>query len=802
VALKLLHASDAIDEQRFEREVAVLAALSDPAVVRYIAHGTSGGLHWLATEWVQGEDLCDRLARKALTVQQSVDLVRRIAAALAQAHAMGVVHRDIKPSNLLLPDGDIDRVKIIDFGVVRRTREALRWTGTGILVGTPGYMAPEQARGASEIDARADVYALGCVLFECLTGRPVFIGDSAMAVLSRVLQQTAPRLTARRPELPGALDALVGRMLAREPADRPRDAGVVAKELLALGPMEGAPPPLCVTASPSISFAEQRVVTAVLVALETQEPDAAGRSRPEEQLRAVASAYGAALEPLSTGTFVALIDRRGVAADRAERAARAALSMRDALPEAPVAIASGRGTVLAGHLLGEVLDRGIRTLARAVDAAIPVDATTAALLSRRFDVEAVAGKRWLRGPRRRSSTEPSSSERRGVLPYLGRDRELAMLEAAYNAGRTEPIARAILVTGAPGVGKTRLADELCARIGATSAPTSGSEASEPRVRVVRARADALRASVPLGTLVGALLSDAAADGSDARAVSERLARELPSCHPDALSALHAIAAAPAGAGLAGVQVDGAAAALIAWIEAQITAGPLLLVLDDVQHADLSSVKVLDDVLERLRDAPLMVLALARPEVHARLPRLWTDRALQEIRLGPLGRKASQEIACAALGPAEDRSVLRGLVDLAEGNPLLLEELAAAHAAGARRPPETALALLEERFDGSSVDARRALRAASVLGERFWAGAVRALLGESATLAVDDWLAELCAAEVCLLTGRSDPTAGLEHAFTTSLLREAALATLIDDDRALAEELAAEWLAHHGHLAAQ
>src|SRR5262249_54265753 len=158
-----------------------------------------------------------RLARKPLTVRESVDLVRRAAEALVRAHTMGVVHRDIKPSNLLLEYGEIERVKVIDFGVVRHTRDALRWTGTGILVGTPGYMAPEQARGASEIDPRADVYSLGCVLFECLTGRPAFHGTNAMAVLSRVLEQTAPRLSALRPELAPALDSLLGRMMAREP---------------------------------------------------------------------------------------------------------------------------------------------------------------------------------------------------------------------------------------------------------------------------------------------------------------------------------------------------------------------------------------------------------------------------------------------------------------------------------------------------------------------------------------------------------------------------------------------------------
>ena len=285
VALKMLHAAEAIDEERFAREAAVLAELESPAIIRYIAHGTEGGLQWLATEWLDGEDLCERLGRGGLTVPESVALVRRVAEALALAHRMGIIHRDVKPSNLFLEQGDIERVKVIDFGVVRRTRDSLRLTGTGTLVGTPGYMAPEQASGAHALDARADVFALGCVLFECLTGRQAFPGEHAMAVLARVLNEGAPRVSELRPEISHALDGLVARMMAKAVELRPSDAGEVVREIAALGDQRGDRPARAGARAPALSMAEQRLVTVVLVALEPEdEPATASRAEADEAL--------------------------------------------------------------------------------------------------------------------------------------------------------------------------------------------------------------------------------------------------------------------------------------------------------------------------------------------------------------------------------------------------------------------------------------------------------------------------------------------------------------------------------------
>jgi serine/threonine protein kinase len=166
-------------------------------------------------EWLSGEDLAVRLERGSLTVSESITLAQRIAEALGSAHARGIVHRDLKPSNIFLVDGDVARAKILDFGIAC-FEGSTRVTSSHTVVGTPGYMAPEQARSARDIDARADVFALGSVLFECLTGAPAFPGSHFMAVLAKILFEDAPRVRSVCPDVPAALDALVASMLTKD----------------------------------------------------------------------------------------------------------------------------------------------------------------------------------------------------------------------------------------------------------------------------------------------------------------------------------------------------------------------------------------------------------------------------------------------------------------------------------------------------------------------------------------------------------------------------------------------------------
>ncbi len=234
VALKLVSDLDEAMSARFEREAAALGMLSHPGIVGYVAHGsTAAGERYLAMERLEGVTLAARLAHGPLGVGDAARVGHGVAAALAAAHGLGLVHRDIKPSNIFLEGGTADRVKVLDFGLARG-KDAPALTRSGSLLGTPIYMAPEQVRGTAAPDARADLFALGAVLFECLTGRPPFVGADTEAVLVKILVEQPPGVRELCPAAPPALEALIAQLLSADPGRRPRDAAEVVRELGAL----------------------------------------------------------------------------------------------------------------------------------------------------------------------------------------------------------------------------------------------------------------------------------------------------------------------------------------------------------------------------------------------------------------------------------------------------------------------------------------------------------------------------------------------------------------------------------------
>ncbi|MCC6621847.1 MAG: protein kinase [Deltaproteobacteria bacterium] len=236
VAIKLLGAEAAAERPRFSREALILRSIVHPHVVRYLDHGVEGGLDYLVMTWLEGRDLAARLTDAGpLDVRDGLRLALAIAQALGAAHQAGITHRDVKPSNIFLVGDRLDDARLIDFGIAKSTRAShpgTRLTASDAVLGSPHYMAPEQIRG--EHDARTDIYGLGATLFECLTGRPPFQGNNPGALLLAVMAEPPPSAAALRPEVPASVDALLGRMLAKDLDDRPRDMTVVATELSAL----------------------------------------------------------------------------------------------------------------------------------------------------------------------------------------------------------------------------------------------------------------------------------------------------------------------------------------------------------------------------------------------------------------------------------------------------------------------------------------------------------------------------------------------------------------------------------------
>ena len=238
VAIKLLHPELGawLGAERFLAEIRITARLQHPSILPLLDSGEMEGLLYYVMPYVAGETLRARLEReRQLPIAEAVRITKEVAAALAYAHAAGIIHRDIKPENILLgaPNaGAPSPVLLADFGIARSIdASADRLTGTGITVGTAAYMSPEQATAERELDARSDIYSLGCVLYEMLAGEPPFTGANARIILSKQLSDPVRPVSRIRDRVPPHIDAALATALARAPADRFPDAASFAAAL-------------------------------------------------------------------------------------------------------------------------------------------------------------------------------------------------------------------------------------------------------------------------------------------------------------------------------------------------------------------------------------------------------------------------------------------------------------------------------------------------------------------------------------------------------------------------------------------
>lgn len=737
VALKVIASPDAdeADRARFLEEGALLSSIDHPGIVRIVDFGTVGpdpvemaGQHfeaetpYIAMEWLTGEDLQQRHANRPLSLRESLELGRQLAEALGAAHQSGIVHRDVKPSNIfvLAQDGGV-RAKLVDFGVACSDQS---FTG-GLMIGTPAYMAPEQARGDERFDQSCDVYSLGATLFELIAGRPPHVGSSPIAMLAKVVSTPAQRLSELVVDVPVALDELVADMLELEAIGRP-DTDEVRTRLSAL--CEDPRLPQIASAiekqHESVHSSVSRLVT-MLVALSV----ATGAKR--EAVLASMREMGAEAVSLGKDSVVAYLGARRAHGREATRAIELGKHLTDL--GAHVGVATGRALVDLARPIGEVVDQASTLAREAKTGQMLADETTIELARASYEFVQVSRGVWVVGaavPERRQTHE--------IAPFVGRGNELERCFAAYDRCLESAQPVLVSISGPPGIGKSRLGREFLKRVDdhATTPPntepsagTSGrAEPAEVPVRVVQARSEAYGRQAALGLAADALndlLRIPKGAGTDEVA---RALEPLDLVHDEhgLLASLLAGRAFPA-------EVDARRARDILYLAMtelmlKVThVDPCVIVLEDVQWADLESVAWFDHLLSRASGQSLFLLIMARPSFWRDYPHRFTGRDHERIELRPVPRRATMEIARAVIGCALDDPLLLQVAKQAAGSPLFAEELARVIATGktAAMVP-TIEAAIQVSLDVLDPHVRDALVHLSVFGLTGWDDGLKAL----------------------------------------------------------------------------
>jgi serine/threonine protein kinase len=823
VALKVIASGNAEphEQARFAREGQVLSELDHPGIVRVVAFGAleaacndgagrrlEEGSPYIAMEWLDGEDLQARQRRAPLGLRQALEVGRQVAGALAAAHDAGVVHRDIKPSNIFILGGEILpssgvvlgtdggpesppnppgsdglRAKLVDFGVA--VSNDVRLTRTGAVVGTPAYMAPEQARGDATADARSDIYSLGATLFELVAGRPPHMGPNSIATLARLVTTPAPRLSELLASVPPLLDDLISRMLGSDPEGRPGSAREVAAELEELLRDPSLPElgrlPESRSERGGAGSGTRFVTTLVALHVGRGEERAWELERLREQ--------GADALPLGDDSIVAHLGAQRAYGDEGTRALELGLAL--SARGARVGVATGRMRVDRTRSTGEVVDQASALAREAGPGGLYVDATTADLARGRFQFKMVSpGMAMVVGLGQRRDGA-------ALAPFVGRDAEFIATLAAYDRSVEDATPVVVTLSGPPGIGKSRLGREFAARLMARPEGEGGRAGRVPLLVTVRCEsygrgqalgvaADGLRSLLALPK--GASLDQAT------RAVGERRLH-----HQDGGLLARLLANQPF---LEGIDPRGARDALYLSMTELVlgvcAAEPCALIIEDAQWSDPESVAWIDHLLGRAGSRPLFVMMLMRPAFWRSQGQRFVGRDHVRVELRPIARRATREIARAMIGAAATDAMLDQVAQQAAGSPLFAEELGRVVAAGKDMgTAPTIEAAIQVSLDALEEGSREAVVRASVFGMSLWDAGLAAL----GVPEVEASLRRLVAAELLVELPASRFAGTREFLFKHALVRDVAYTSAGDDRRRQLHAGAARWLASMGEDAA-
>ncbi|HVL67514.1 MAG TPA: tetratricopeptide repeat protein [Vicinamibacterales bacterium] len=776
IALKFLPphlAADAAAKRRFLVEARAAAALEHPNVCTVYEVGEApDGQLYLAMPLYEGETLQARIRRGPLPVADAVRIAREIAAGLAAAHQRGIVHRDIKPSNvMLLPDG---RVKILDFGVAKVSDVTL--TATGTPVGTVVYMSPEQTRG-EEVDHRADVWALGVVLYEMLAGQAPFGGETSAAIAHAITVRPHRPVSECRDDTPPALDGILATALAKVPERRFASIGEMSEALDGLSQgVRGTArtPPRAPAASPerqsgSAPIAERRrgVVVVTLISdystlLERLEPADLEEAVGAARAAAVDAArrHGGLVNQALGEEIVSLFGIPAAHEDDDTRAVCAALDLHarvraagtPALDRAGITLAVQSG-IDSGTFVAQRLREGPRRYAVS-GAPAQIAARLASLAAPDEILISPDCQRIVRpfvatDPVRPVELQPGlpavvphrvlgesgvhtrleAADRSALAPFTGRVSELATLTALVEEARGGRGGIA-LVVGDAGMGKSRIMHELRERV------------RKVNIRLLLGRCRAYGGVSPYLPVVEVLRDILGPDGhDDAPGLAARVRSVDPSLEPFIPLYLHLLSIGssefPVPRHLQGEHLHAAMVdAVVALIMATAQQSPLLLLLEDWHWADDASHEVLQRLADVVDSLPLAIVVATRPEAEILAE---IGRRGRIVQLGPLEKSGTLTLLRALLGGDRiNDTLLSGVHERTGGNPFFVEQVAhTLREEGAvvtehgetrltrdiesLRLPDTVQAVIRARLDRLDGDAREVLRIASVIGREFGRG---------------------------------------------------------------------------------
>ena len=801
-------------EQRFAREVSMLDDLQHPAIVACLDHGiTDDGQLFLVMEWLEGITLEDRLQEGPLTVRETLQLGARIAGALGVAHARGMVHRDVKPANIFLSHSDPNRAKLLDFGA-GRWDSANTLTVAGAQIGTPSYMAPEQIRSDGEIDGAADVFALGSLLYECLSGHMAFTAAQVMAVLYMILIDDPPPISQLVDGVPPALEELLAHTLAKDPKKRPANGTALAERLSAIPlPDAGQAPKLRIRGNRVDREKPQRRLICVVLVGGRVSFDAwlighvhgvGGLSHnetlpdfqdPLARIRRRFQSVGARFDRLGDGSLIAIMDAPADTPERAQDAARCARALHTVYPDKPIAVATGQALMTRTGVLGEIIDRAISLLPRPKRRAktkIRVDRQTAELIGEHFALQHGDDEIVLLDERKRI-LEPTLLGR--PSPFVGRDSELALLTSTLRACISESSARAIVLSGPVGIGKSRLVREFMRAI----------IERHPDIEIWRGHSQSHQTDSTLATLAQLILGTANVRADEPLALRQqklqmRVSRYLPAGEVSHVARfLGELVGAPwaddDSLQLRAARADGQlmsdrmSRAVTDFARAETSVHPLVVVLEDCHLSDRTSVTWLGELVRKLQDRPLLLLAVGRDRKNASFTEMWSKYDPMNVSLQPLSPPACEQLARAVVTGDDLEKKLPSLLARAQGNPLVLEE-ALRCLQGQREYAQALPALLTARFQTLPTAARQYLQAASVFGNVFWRQGVDTLLGAQPG---DHPLSQLLAEEFLVRQQGTRFTDLEEVSFRHSAIRAVAYRSLEENERRHRYRLTGEWL---------